>query len=186
MRIIVVLIAVIWFLFTLYWLVAATRAKSGRPRGGWFSGRRLALIALIVLVVISLRLEVLRGHSYVTRNAWMEGVGFAVFLLGLALAIWARIYIGRNWGMPTTEKAELELVRTGPYSRVRHPIYTGIILALIGTAIALGLDWFVAAGILAAYFIYSAFVEERYLTKEFPDAYPEYKRSTKMLIPYIL
>jgi protein-S-isoprenylcysteine O-methyltransferase Ste14 len=185
MHIIAALIGVIWILFWVYWLIVARTAKRGQARWGQFAGMRVAIIVLIFLLI---RLGVLRGHHQydVTSNPWLEGVGFAVFLLGLTLAIWARIYIGGNWGMPMTQKAEPELVRTGPYSRVRHPIYSGIILAFIGTAIALGVYWFIAAGFLAAYFIYSAFMEERYLTKEFPDTYPEYKRSTKMLIPYIL
>jgi protein-S-isoprenylcysteine O-methyltransferase Ste14 len=183
MHIIAALIGVIWLLFWLYWLLAATTMKRGRSRWGRFAGVR---VVLIVLIIVLFRLGVVKDHDYLTTNPWLEGVGFAIFLLGLALAVWARVYIGRNWGMPMTEKAEPELVKTGPYSRVRHPIYSGMLIAFIGTAIALGVLWFIVAAILGGYFIYSAFMEERYLTKEFPDAYPEYKRSTKMLIPYVL
>jgi protein-S-isoprenylcysteine O-methyltransferase Ste14 len=184
MHIVAALIGVIWLLFWVYWLLMALTAKSSAP-GGWsrLAGTR---VGLVVLAVILLRLGVLRGKHAVTTDPWLEGVGFAVFLLGLAFAVWARVYIAGNWGMPMTKRAEPELVRTGPYARVRHPIYSGIILAFIGTAIALGAYWFIAAGVLAAYFIYSALTEERYLAKQFPDAYPEYKRSTKMLVPYIL
>jgi protein-S-isoprenylcysteine O-methyltransferase Ste14 len=109
-----------------------------------------------------------------------------VFLLGLALAVWARVYIGRNWGMPMSEKVDPELVTSGPYRSVRHPIYSGIILAMIGTTIGVSLYWLVAVVVMGAYFLYSAVVEERSMGRLFPGAYPEYKRSTKMLIPFII
>jgi protein-S-isoprenylcysteine O-methyltransferase Ste14 len=85
-----------------------------------------------------------------------------------------------------SQKADPELVTTGPYHSIRHPIYSGIILAMIGTAIAVSLYWLVAVIFLGAYFLYSAIVEERSMARLFPDSYPEYKRSTKMLIPFIV
>jgi protein-S-isoprenylcysteine O-methyltransferase Ste14 len=84
-----------------------------------------------------------------------------------------------------SEKVDPELVTTGPYSRVRHPIYSGIILAMIGTAIAVSWYWLLAVVLLGAYFVYSAVMEERYIAGLFPDTYPAYKRSTKMLVPFV-
>jgi len=84
-----------------------------------------------------------------------------------------------------SQKADPELVTTGPYSKIRHPIYSGIILAMIGTTIAVSLYWLVAVALLGAYFAYSAIVEERFMADRFPGSYPEYKRSTNMLIPFI-
>ena len=95
------------------------------------------------------------------------------------------MYLAGNWGMPMTQQADPELVTTGPYRRVRHPIYSGIILAMIGTAIAVSRFWLVAVVVLGGYFIYSAVFEERYMAEKLPDSYPAYKRSTKMLIPFI-
>jgi protein-S-isoprenylcysteine O-methyltransferase Ste14 len=95
------------------------------------------------------------------------------------------VQIGRNWGVPMTRKEEPELVTSGPYRLVRHPIYSGILLAGIGTAVSLSWFWLIAVGVAAAYFVYSATVEERYLSEQFPDAYPAYRRSTKMLVPYV-
>jgi len=92
----------------------------------------------------------------------------AVFVLGLALAVWARLYLGRNWGMPMSQKADPELVTTGPYRRVRHPIYSGIILAMIGTTIAVSLYWLVAVVLIGAYFTYSAITEERFMASGGP------------------
>ncbi len=182
MHIVAIVVGAIWILFWFCWLLAASTAKQGNNRWGRFAGAR---VALVVLVVLLLHLGLFKGKRTETTNPWLEGIGLAVFLLGLGLAIWARIYIGRNWGMPMTERAEPELVNTGPYSIIRHPIYSGIMLALIGTALAVALYFFVAVVVVGAYFIFSAVTEERNMTRLFPDAYPEYKRSTKMLIPYI-
>jgi protein-S-isoprenylcysteine O-methyltransferase Ste14 len=102
------------------------------------------------------------------------------------LAIWARVYLGRNWGMPMSQKVDPELVTTGPYHSIRHPIYSGILLAMIGTTIAVSLYWLAAVILLGAYFLYSAIVEERNMSQLFPSSYPQYKRSTKMLVPFIL
>ena len=107
------------------------------------------------------------------------------FVCGLAFAVWARVHIGRNWGTPMTQKNEPELVTSGPYHLVRHPIYSGILLAGVGTGIALSWMWLVVVGLAGVYFIYGATVEERYLTEQFPDTYPSYKRSTKMLVPFV-
>jgi protein-S-isoprenylcysteine O-methyltransferase Ste14 len=170
-----------WVAFWLYWLVASVGVKVGRTRWTQFAGIRVGIVLVLLFLV---RDKALKGHTNI-HSPWLQGIGLAVFFLGLALAIWARVYLGRNWGTPMSQKADPELVTTGPYSRVRHPIYSGIILAMIGTTIAASLYWLIAVVIIGAYFIYSAFMEERFMAGRFPDSYPEYKRSTKMLIPFI-
>jgi protein-S-isoprenylcysteine O-methyltransferase Ste14 len=174
-----------WVAFWIGWLAASVGVKSGHMRWGQFVGFRVAAILVLLLL---LRLKVLKGHAVNTVNTdpWLGGIGLAVFVLGLALAIWARVYLGRNWGMPMSKKADPELVTTGPYSRIRHPIYAGIILAMAGTAIAVSLYWLLAVVLLGGYFVYSAVVEERTMAGAFPDTYPAYKQSTKMVIPFIL
>jgi protein-S-isoprenylcysteine O-methyltransferase Ste14 len=176
-----IVIGIGWLGFWVYWFAVSLNVKAGRT--GWtrFAGFRVAAVLIILLL---LRLKVLKGHT-VTHDAWLEGIGLAIFLLGLALAVWARVYLGRNWGMPMSEKADPELVTTGPYRTIRHPIYSGIILAMVGTTVAVSVYWLIAVVLLGAYFIYSAFMEERYMAGLFPDAYPHYKQSTKMLIPFI-
>jgi protein-S-isoprenylcysteine O-methyltransferase Ste14 len=76
-------------------------------------------------------------------------------------------------------------VRTGPYRAIRHPIYSGIILAIVGTAVAVSVYWLIVVVLLGAYFVYSAVIEERNMTRLFPDEYPDYKRSTRMLVSFI-
>lgn len=85
-----------------------------------------------------------------------------------------------------TRRTEPELVTTGPYRTIRHPIYTGIIVALVGTALATSLLALIVAAVVAGYFIFSATREERFLAGEFPGTYPAYKARTKMLIPFLL
>jgi len=183
MKAIDTIIGVGWIVFWAYWLVMAATAKAGQSRWTQFAGVRVGII-LVVLLLIQLR--VFKGHGASTGNSWLLGIGLAIFVLGLALAVWARVYLGRNWGMPMSQRADPELVTTGPYGRVRHPIYSGIILGMAGTAIAVSLYWLIAVAILGAYFLISAVVEERTMARLFPAAYPPYKRATRMLIPYIL
>jgi protein-S-isoprenylcysteine O-methyltransferase Ste14 len=173
-------IAVIWVIFWLYWLISAAGAKHGsrmartRPPG------------VLILVVGFLLLRAFGTNSLAVHSPILEAVGMILFLSGLALAVWARLNLGRNWGMPMTEKDEPELVTSGPYHLVRHPIYSGILLAVLGTALATDLYWLIAFGVLAVYFVYSSKVEETLLTASFPTAYPSYRTKTKMLIPYVL
>ena len=85
-----------------------------------------------------------------------------------------------------TEKADPELVTAGPYAHVRHPIYTGILLAMFGSGIGQSVLWALPLLIAGPYFVYSARREERQMAVQFPLQYPQYKRRTRMLIPFIL
>jgi protein-S-isoprenylcysteine O-methyltransferase Ste14 len=181
MRIVDIVIGVGWVVFWVYWLAMSGNVKTGHTRWGQFAGVR---VAVIIVVLLLLRLRLLKGE--VVRSPSLEGIGLAIWVLGLALAVWARVYIGRNWGMPMSRKDSPDLVTSGPYRTIRHPIYSGILLALVGTTVAVSLYWLVAVALIGAYFIYSAVNEERYMTEQFPDSYPAYKHSTKMLIPFVL
>jgi protein-S-isoprenylcysteine O-methyltransferase Ste14 len=173
-------IAIAWIVFGVFWLAAAFGAKKGR--GG---ARQIPLRGLTALAVVLL-LRVFRDGSLAVHSLVLGVIGVVVFALGIALAIWARVYLGRNWGMPTTQKAEPELVTSGPYRFVRHPIYSGILTGALGTALATNLIGIIIVGVLGAYFYYSASVEEKNLTATFPTAYPAYRTGTKMLIPFVL
>ena len=181
MRAVELVFAFGWVAFGIYWLVAALSMKRGRVP--WSRELRIRL-AILVLVVVLVRLGAFRGHG-MNSNPWGAGIGLALFGSGLTCAIWARIHIGRNWGMPMSQKNEPELVTSGPYRLVRHPIYAGLLVASAGTAVALSWTWLIAVALAGAYFVYSAIVEERNLTDQFPDTYPPYKHSTKMLVPFV-
>lgn len=170
---------IVWGAFWLFWLIAAIGAKKG-SRGG-----RVRAPGLLVVIAFLL-LRVFKVHALPTHSLALQVIGTALLACGLGLAVWARIYLGRNWGMPMTRKDEPELVTSGPYRFVRHPIYSGILLALLGMALATSIYWLIALGAMGAYFVFSATVEERLLTTEFPAAYPSYRARTKMLIPFVL
>ena len=173
-------IAVAWIIFWVYWLVSAFGVKEGKA-----SRRRIPLNGLSALSVVLL-LHVFGGGSLAVQSPILGAIGAVVFASGIALAIWARVYLGRNWGMPMSQKAEPELVTSGPYRFVRHPIYSGLLAALLGTALVTNVIGLIIVAILGGYFYYSASVEEKNLTATFPTAYPAYRTSTKMLIPFVL
>jgi protein-S-isoprenylcysteine O-methyltransferase Ste14 len=173
-------IAFAWLAFWVVWLVAAFGAKKGKGGVRQIPLRGLAALAIILL------LRGFRGGSLEVHSLVLGVIGVAVFATGIALAISARIYLGRNWGMPTSQKADPELVTSGPYRFVRHPIYSGLLIAVLGTALATNLIGLIIVVVLGAYFYYSATVEEKNLTATFPTAYPAYRSTTKMLIPFVL
>jgi protein-S-isoprenylcysteine O-methyltransferase Ste14 len=180
-------IGVVWVVFWVYWLMSATRANAsvGGPLSGFRRGigARL-LIAVAIVLMVRGPIHAFRGGN--VHSTVVMALGLAVVLAGLAFAVWARLHLGRNWGMPMTERAEPELVTSGPYRYVRHPIYSGILLGMIGTAVALNLYGLLIAAVLTAYFIYSARIEEGNMTAAFPTQYPEYRKRSKMLIPFVL
>jgi protein-S-isoprenylcysteine O-methyltransferase Ste14 len=168
-----------WVAFWVYWLVSACGSKRsiGRTRGRPIPG----LGAIVLVLVFGLRNTGAAVHSPA-----LTVIGAAVFLAGTGVAIWARVNLGANWGMPTTQKEDPELVTTGPYRFVRHPIYSGLLLGLLGTALAENLLGLLLVALLGVYFVHSARVEERNLTASFPEAYPAYQAATKMLVPFVL
>ena len=182
MRTVELVFAIGWGAFWLYWLAAAFSIKRGRMPWGRELRIRIVIVAGAILLA---RLGAFRGHGVHTDDLWTD-IGLALFAAGLSFAIWARVRIGRNWGTPMTQKAQPELVTGGPYRLVRHPIYSGILAAGFGTAIALSWWWLAVVGLAAIYFLYAATVEERFLAEQFPDTYPSYKRSTKMLVPFVV
>jgi protein-S-isoprenylcysteine O-methyltransferase Ste14 len=182
MHVVVVLIPVLWVIFWLGWLAASLGNKQTSRRGS--SSLPIRVVILLLLIGL-IRTGVLRGHNLAVHNPWLEGAGLVLLLLGLGLAVWARFFLGRNWGTPMSERVDPDLVTSGPYRYVRHPIYSGLILALIGTAVALTPYLLVGVVLIGGFFVYSATVEERNMERVFPDTYPAYKRSTKMLVPFL-
>ena len=173
--------AIAWAAFWIYWLVAALSMKRGHVP--W--ARELRIRALIViLAVILIRFGMFRGQG-VSTDPWRAGLGLVPFALGLGFAIWARIHIGPNWGTPMSQKDEPELGDQRPVPPHPPPYLFGRLLAGVGTAVALSWLWLIAVVLAGVYFTYSAKVEERNMATQFPEAYPAYRRSTRMFIPFI-
>jgi protein-S-isoprenylcysteine O-methyltransferase Ste14 len=179
-----------WLVFIIYWAISALSAKRNLGVTAWW--RQSLLRGAIVALTIAAFHIAGPGHAfravqaYQTHSRLLGGTGAALVLLGLGLAVFARISLGRNWGMPMSRKAEPELVTEGPYAFVRHPIYTGIILAMLGSAIGQSFIWALPIILFVPYFVHSPRREEELMCEQFPAQYPDYMRRTKMIVPFVL
>jgi protein-S-isoprenylcysteine O-methyltransferase Ste14 len=115
----------------------------------------------------------------------VQTIGVFVCASGIAFSIWAKIHLGKNWGMPMAMKENPDLIVTGPYSFIRHPIYTGMLIAMLGSMVTVGSMWLFWFILFFASFIYSAKKEEKNMLLQFPDEYRDYMKRTKMIIPFI-
>jgi protein-S-isoprenylcysteine O-methyltransferase Ste14 len=181
------IIAGLWLLFIAYWAVAAVGAKrnAGKHRWGIQIALRIALVSLVFALLQSRSLRELLGE--IQRRAGHSAVlgwsGVALCLLGFGLAMNARRHLGRNWGMPMSRKQDAQLVTSGPYAFIRHPIYTGLLLATLGSAMGISIFWAPVLIFVGAYFIYSARREEAVMLQLFPEQYAAYRARTGMLTP---
>jgi protein-S-isoprenylcysteine O-methyltransferase Ste14 len=177
----------LWIAFAVTWLVAALWADRTEKSAGASAEApyRITLMAGAALLLVP-------AHGY---HGWMRlwqvnsaeaWACVALMVVGLALAWWARFHLGRLWSGKITKKTEHRIVDTGPYALVRHPIYTGLLLAILATMIAKGTLPGIAGAVLAATGIYmKARLEERFLRAELgADAYDAYSRRVPMLIPF--
>jgi protein-S-isoprenylcysteine O-methyltransferase Ste14 len=183
------IILALWLLFVAVWVISAASAKRNvNARGmGTRTGVRLVMLVIVVLVirVPALRDPMRNVQMAVYQSDVVRVIGVVLCALGVGLAIVARMNIGRNWGMPMSQKENPELVTTGPYKYIRHPIYTAMLLAMLGSALAATVVWFVPFVILGGYFVYSATREEKLMLAQFPEQYAAYRRRTKMLVPFV-
>ena len=175
-----------WYAFLIAWAIGAfwvKPVKSAEPMASRLFTGIVAAAAFVLLFNQSWPLGVLRNSMWpVTRV--QQWIGIALTCAGVTLAIWARIILGANWSAKVTLKVGHELIRSGPYAYVQHPIYSGLLLAIIGTALEIG-EWRGLPPILLVAIAHSlkARREEQLLTKEFGDEYQEYRRRTGSLVP---
>ena len=174
-----------WLVFDAYWAVAAIGAK--RNLGGRGERRKAIAVRLgiVMLILLVLRIPALRQALLYAQTSRATGVlGVALCVLGVGIAIWARAHLGSNWGMPMSKKEDPKLVMTGPYAWVRHPIYSGILLAMLGSTIGGAVFWILPLVFFGTYFVYSARREEQFMISEFPEQYPAYIKRSHMLLPW--
>jgi protein-S-isoprenylcysteine O-methyltransferase Ste14 len=183
------LIPALWLAWLIYWRISAAGVKAVQRRES--AASRAAHIVPLVIAGVLLYMRDIPGggvlfERFLPRSYTTYWTGATLVALGLAFSVWARIHIGTNWSGTVTVKEQHQLVRGGPYAKLRHPIYTGILLALIGTAIVRG-EW---RGVLAVLIAFAALwrklrLEERWMIETFGDEYRRYREHTAALIPFL-
>jgi protein-S-isoprenylcysteine O-methyltransferase len=179
----------IWIVFGSFWVLAAFVQKRNARRQT--VGSRLMQTSIILLVVLPFftetpRLGLLYRHLY-PNSPELQYSGVLLLLLGCGFAVWARFVLGRNWSGIVTVKEDHTLITRGPYAWVRHPIYTGILLALLGTAVAVGrVINLVELPVVAFAFWLKLRTEEKFMHETFGEQYTAYRQQVKALIPHVI
>ena len=177
---------VAWIVFLAYWFLSAQRLKAVKKREPpWERAMQVISLGIAYLLLFSdfFRIpDLYRRVLPVTIP--FQTLGLTLSFLGIAFAIWARRHLGENWSATVTLKKDHELIRSGPYRRIRHPIYTGMLLSMFGTAmIRAEVCGFIALAIALIAFYFKARKEERYLIVEFGPKFAEHKTQTGMFLP---
>ncbi len=180
------LVEVPWIVFVLYWIVSAIRTRDTLQTESFASRYAILLIEVAGFVLLfrhSAGIGFL-GNRVMHRTLASAIVGSILTWMGIGLAIWARYHLAEYWSARITIKEDHQLIRTGPYTRLRHPIYSGIVLAAIGSAVVID-QWRCVLGVclvLMGYCI-KARKEETMLTQQFGDAFREHQKHAGFLIP---
>lgn len=183
------LFLVMWVGFFVYWQIAAAGAKTTQRIESVPS--RVFRTAIFLAGVVLLSFNDLPipwvYRQYLRQGAWSFWTGAGITAAGILFAVWARRHIGRNWSRSVTIKEDHQLITSGPYAHVRHPIYTGLLVAFLGTGLAVG----EYRGILAFLLVfislwYKLRLEEKWMRAQFGEAYTDYSRRTAALVPGIL
>ena len=179
---------VIWIAFLIYWRIKAVDTKTTQRLEPAASGI-LRLLAILIAVVLLSTTRIPVRWLYIQlwpAGFWPFWLGAAVTVAGLLFAIWARVHLGRNWSSSVTIKEDHELIISGPYAMVRHPIYTGILTGFLGTVIALSQ----MRGLIAFVLIFLVLWlklrrEEQWMRSQFGETYTTYAQKTASLVPYL-
>lgn len=156
----------------------------------------LRLVAAVFLLFVAIRIltgtahftnpRLIISHEIFPQSSFLGWIEAALTVIGVSLAIWARVHLGRNWSPRPAVKERHELVTTGPYAYVRHPIYTGLILMAFAVALT-GSIWGICIFVVASLvFTLRIDKEEKIMLGLFPNEYPDYRKRTKALIPFII
>jgi len=178
--------AVLWILFIGYWNAAAGNTGKTRTSESVHSRQVHQLLMYGALVLAFVRVPGLNGR-WLPRSPWIIAAGFAIQLSSALLAIRARKHLGLNWSAEVASKVDHQLVRSGPYRLIRHPIYTGMLGMFVGTAVVSGeLHGLAAVVLISVAYFRKIRLEEQNLGNVFGAQYDEYKDKSWALIPWLI
>ncbi len=185
-------ISVLWLVFTIVWLLAAFASKRSTQRQTYVSRIVQGSLILVSMLFIFNFWNVFNMRSWFTARIipatpfWaLLGAGLAV--AGVLLCFWARAILGRNWSGTVTIKQNHELILRGPYALVRHPIYTGLLVGMLGTAIVFGYARCFIGVLLCGFALwFKSQIEERFMVQQFGDQYTHYRQRVRALVPFVL
>jgi len=179
----------LWLVFFLSWMLAALRTKRTVERVNWRRGLYYGLpVVLGFYLMFSKNIDVSwLNRRILPHSQELAIAAIVVTVAGLLFAVWARVCLGRNWSSAPTIKEQHQLIRTGPYRFVRHPIYSGILLAMVGTFLA-NAKVRGALGVVLVWFAWTVKtrMEEQFMVRTFGAEYEEYRRTTGALLPRLL
>ena len=183
------LFGMVWAGWAAYWVIAARHTLTNRRTESLLTGASYR-----VLLVLGVILLAFPGHHLSPANPflWPQSVvtlaiGLCLAVTGVSIAGWARHHLGKYWSGRITLKVDHHVIQSGPYAFVRHPIYSGILLALLGTVISIGtVQSCIAIALMFASFVRKLTLEERWLCAHLGAEYDEYRRRVKALIPCIV
>jgi protein-S-isoprenylcysteine O-methyltransferase Ste14 len=177
-----------WGVWALIWFIASFRVKktmrSEEPLSRLSNTTPIWLGAFLLAARPSWLGPL--SFRFAPQTLTYYGIGAALTVIGLAFAVWARHHLGRNWSGVITVKEDHVLIRTGPYAIVRHPIYSGLLLAIVGSALARGhIGAMLAIGFMLYAILRRVRIEERWMSETFGEAYADYKAKTPALVPLV-
>ncbi len=180
---------VLWVTWGLIWLLAAPWAATtrNRQRGLPQLMHRIPILLGGALFFFNPSADQWLGRTIIPRLPWIPWLGLGMTLAGLLFAVWARVALGKMWSGWITLKEDHVLVRRGPYALARHPIYTGLLLAILGGTLARGtVNYLLGFVLVAIALVIKLRHEEQLMTATFGPAYEDYRSHVKAIIPFIL
>jgi protein-S-isoprenylcysteine O-methyltransferase Ste14 len=180
--------ALVWVVFWVYWFISAwmTRSPLKRQQSRW------SWILFVLLWCFWVLYSSGSATGFLVQRAIPDSLiiglsGTIITLSGLGFAVWARVHLGKYWSSMPAIRVDHKLIRTGPYSLVRHPIYTGILFGVAGTAIIIGEPLgLIAFFLILVVYLWKIRMEEKYLQEEFGEDYARYKKEVPALIPLFI
>ena len=186
-------ISMLWLVFTIVWLVAAFSSKRSMQRQSYGSRVVQGSLILVGMLFIFNFWDVFNNSRgwltarLIPATPFWALLGAALAVAGVLFCFWARTILGRNWSGTVTIKQDHELILRGPYGFVRHPIYTGLLVGMLGTGIVFGyVRCFIGVLICGFALWLKLQIEERFMVQQFGDQYTHYRQRVRALVPFVL